>query len=191
MAVVYRAMDVALGRPVVLKTTPAGVLRNAHARRQLEREAKALSKIESRGICPILDVVEDAGAYHVVLPLIAGDTLAARIAAARGERGTDERAAAGAADDDPLGVGVAVAGRARSFPVRRVQPRLGRLLEFVARVARAVHAAHEVGIVHRDLKPSNIMVKPDGEPVVLDFGLAIDEGSDSRRSRRIIAVSLR
>jgi hypothetical protein len=41
-----------------------------------------------------------------------------------------------------------------------------------ARVARALDVAHTAGVLHRDLKPANIMVLPDQEPVVLDFGLA-------------------
>jgi serine/threonine protein kinase len=57
-------------------------------------------------------------------------------------------------------------------------PRL--LLEAMAKVARAVHAAHEQGIVHRDLKSSNIRVDRRGEPRVLDFGLA--KSSDSTQS---------
>lgn len=43
----------------------------------------------------------------------------------------------------------------------------------VARVARALHAAHGAGIVHRDVKPGNIMLDAQGEPHVLDFGLAL------------------
>lgn len=49
-------------------------------------------------------------------------------------------------------------------------------------VAFAMHMAHEQGVVHRDLKPSNIMIErlPSGQlrPVVMDFGLARDSGSE-------------
>jgi serine/threonine protein kinase/formylglycine-generating enzyme required for sulfatase activity len=50
------------------------------------------------------------------------------------------------------------------------------VLRFVERTARALQAAHDAGLVHRDIKPGNLMVAGDDAPVVLDFGVARDDG---------------
>lgn len=39
-------------------------------------------------------------------------------------------------------------------------------------VLEALHHAHRAGIVHRDVKPENIMLRADGTPVLMDFGIA-------------------
>ncbi|MFO0828987.1 MAG: serine/threonine-protein kinase [Phycisphaerales bacterium] len=53
------------------------------------------------------------------------------------------------------------------------------VLRLVQRVADAVQHAHERGVIHRDLKPSNILVTSDGEPKILDFGVARAIGPES------------
>lgn len=45
-------------------------------------------------------------------------------------------------------------------------------LQLFLKVCAAVNAAHQYLVVHRDLKPSNILVTSDGEPKLLDFGIA-------------------
>jgi eukaryotic-like serine/threonine-protein kinase len=47
-----------------------------------------------------------------------------------------------------------------------------RALGIARQVAAGLAAAHEAGVVHRDLKPPNIMIDPDGNAVIMDFGIA-------------------
>jgi len=51
-------------------------------------------------------------------------------------------------------------------------PDLSARLQLFLRICRAVQAAHQRLVLHCDLKPGNVLVRADGEPVLLDFGIA-------------------
>lgn len=51
-------------------------------------------------------------------------------------------------------------------------PSLLRICEVFEKIGRAVHHMHERQLFHRDLKSENVLVRSDGEPVLIDFGIA-------------------
>ena len=54
-------------------------------------------------------------------------------------------------------------------------------VELMQKVVAAVDFLHQHQVIHRDLKPGNVLVGPDLEPRVLDFGLALHTGDNSPR----------
>jgi serine/threonine-protein kinase len=51
------------------------------------------------------------------------------------------------------------------------------LIRIGANVAEAIDYAHQRGLIHRDIKPANVMINPQGQAVLMDFGIAKIMGS--------------
>jgi tetratricopeptide (TPR) repeat protein/predicted Ser/Thr protein kinase len=158
---VFLAEDTRLARRVAIK-----VLAGLHAlseewRARLVREAEATNRIADEGLCPVFDVGFDEGIPFLVMPWIQGRSLDRLIAAsaARGE--------------GPVQLGATDGFRARRDA----------FLALVESIARTLQVVHEAGVVHRDIKPANILVRDDGRPVLIDFGLAWLEAGDDALSR--------
>ncbi len=145
-AIVWLAEDSRIGRQVALKMLPHLGPGGDEALRRFRREAEVAARLEHPGICSVFEAEIDHGTPYIAMRYVSGETLARRIATARD------------AHDAP--------------PDRDALRDLALLFE---KAARALHAAHEAGIVHRDVKPANLMITPEGEPVVLDFGLARED----------------
>jgi serine/threonine protein kinase len=58
-------------------------------------------------------------------------------------------------------------------------------VELLTRIAEGMAYCHANGVVHRDLKPENIIVTPAGQPVIMDFGLAL-----TRKAHRVTYSNL-
>jgi len=57
------------------------------------------------------------------------------------------------------------------------------IAEIIRKASLGLQKAHDDDLVHRDLKPDNIMVDVDGDPVLMDFGLARRLGDDATLSK--------
>ena len=155
MGAVYLAEQLSLGRRVALKVIRNERLRDPGARQRFRREARAVADLRHPGICAVLDVGEVEATPYLAMQYVDGETLAERLASRRNGRQPDpeSRPPSTAAD-------------------------IAAVLRLIEQVAHSLHVAHEAGVVHRDVKPGNVMIDRDGQPVVLDFGLAHVEAQE-------------
>ncbi len=63
--------------------------------------------------------------------------------------------------------------------VTQQRPTLRRSIELFSKTVDAIGYAHQRDFVHRDLKPSNILIDAEGQPHIVDFGLALNVSTAS------------
>jgi len=79
MGEVYRARDGNLGRDVAIKVLPAGLAENPEAFSRLEREARAVAQLSHPNILAVYDLGRQGGTAYIVMELLEGETLRARL----------------------------------------------------------------------------------------------------------------
>ena len=79
MGEVYRARDTRLGRDVAIKVIPAELARDPERIKRFEQEARAAGALNHPNVCTILDVGTHEGAPFVVMELLEGESLRARL----------------------------------------------------------------------------------------------------------------
>ena len=79
MGVVYRALDLRLEREVAVKVLPAGVLADEPARTRFRQEALTLSQVNHPHLAVVHDFDSKGGVDFLVMELLQGETLAARV----------------------------------------------------------------------------------------------------------------
>jgi len=143
-AVVYEAVQLATTKKVAIKVVHGGPFIGPKALARFEREVQILAALNHPNIVQVIDRGKTAdGSHFLVMPYISGRSLDQWLHAYY------QKHPDGPPPDDP-----------------------SELLRLSLKICDAVNAAHLRGVVHRDLKPSNIRIDEDGEPHVLDFGLA-------------------
>jgi hypothetical protein len=178
MGEVWYAKD-AFGNEVAVKMLIAGEAASERQIRRLRREAEVMARLSHRNICRIHEVGEIEKTTYIAMEYIDGVSLSSMVSC----RATDGGSSSSfhSTDVDPAALVEEVKSSSEGEGpeteddseerISRILP-LQWSLSILARVCDAVQFAHEHGILHRDLKPSNVMLRPDGEPVVMDFGLA-------------------
>lgn len=68
-----------------------------------------------------------------------------------------------------------VEGRTLKDVINKLGPlSLDRSLDYIHQILAGLNHAHSYGVVHRDIKPQNIMITPEGQVKIMDFGLAMN-----------------
>lgn len=143
MGIVFKGEDTKLDRTVAIKILPATTLSSDDDRARFYREAKAAAALHHPNIATIFEIDE----------AVPSDA----------PHGTQP---------SPFIAMEYVDGDSLKSEIDKGPMPLKNAVSIATQIADALKAAHEKSIVHRDIKGQNVMITEQGDPKVLDFGLA-------------------
>lgn len=169
MGTVIRARDTYLNRDVAIKVIRKGLM-SERARKRFMSEARTTIALHHPGIVPVYEAKEIDGTPYIVMALLEGRALDYYLSHVT----TGTMDSSGKLQD---------AGRMLQKEMRHLLPAHG-VAQIGQQVSSALAYSHEAGVVHRDVKPANLILKPDGQVVLTDFGLSrhIGDLADDEKS---------
>ncbi len=157
--VVFQAMQLTTKRKVAIKVMHGGATLGSTGKARFEREVHVLGQLNHPNIVNLHDSgITPDGSFFYVMDYISGKPLDQIIREQRRAQRKAERES--------------IAGTSRTKSRHDFGPDIKSTLALFATICDAVNAAHLRGVIHRDIKPANVRIDANGEPIVVDFGLA-------------------
>jgi serine/threonine protein kinase len=172
MGLVYEARQVSLGRRVALKVLPPAFGLNRGASRRFDREARTAARLHHTNIVPVHAIDEQDGYYFYAMELIEGPSLDRVLADLRVPAPSRDEPSSGDESEDWSETTVNTLGDSQSETSQGARRWFDQVARLVAEVADGLAYAHGRGVIHRDIKPGNLILSPEGQLCVTDFGLA-------------------
>jgi tetratricopeptide (TPR) repeat protein len=147
LGVVYEARDTRDGRRLAFKTLK---LPDPRLSRRLEREFRAIGRLDHPGLVRVHDYGLHKDAPYLVMDFVDGTGMLEHL-----------RRTLASETSDPA-----------------PHELLRRAAELCRELCSVLGYVHSMGIVHRDIKPSNVLVDGSGRVKLIDFGLVKDQAED-------------